>query len=1060
MSLYLKTLLLSLTLLMLTFESKTIAKDLDNNEWWNNWSYREKIDIPIDTSLSESKYQPIDIRVEFKEPCWVEDENHYSIRVICQSNGELVELESQIYDLHFIDDSHIDSCGVVFLIPGFADGEEEYYVYYDDTEKPAPNYTDHVKVEESYYRYEPIPGYPLESLYYKIIDDGFVIYTIAQQGHFMGYSTGQHITKMKRNIKLVSPQNGELFAAFDFRYCYDIGLFDYSSTSQKLLSKEIIVDGNLMVQMRITSTSNREDLETTAIYTYYHSPSNESRIRIHVTHRVLEDVKVYPDVNTDGIFSTLQCGGVKSSSIKELNMGKILPYLHLYNENNHIMEFSIDEDPEYIPEDPDIRVIRWSDDIDLGSPAWVSFDEGEKGKAHGIIFDTQEVLQVNAFEMDYPHLPGLENNLAAIQIGRNSYELGGIHSLSIPRGFSIEFNAEFFSTEQRGYIGVNREADLFTKLIKLVSINSFGEEETEEKERHTLTSYIHLAPSIPLGVYLSALTGLNLSYITAELYHNGEFISSKTVGRTTFKTPTTRSKLLIPHVDWCNLSFFKKTVFSNLDKGIYIIKVYRENPPLKDNRSLIGLAIVNLSSDTTIHIYCTIGLVVKTKLLNQYNNSLTNAKVEILYSDIVIESKLTGVDGEATLDIPLFYKFNLRVTYKGFIVYNNSFKTKPVNIISPPVFNIKINTHSLILRVLDKLGLPIEVELNPWLSNQDVNIYPDTYYNNIYYFHNLPTPKEYILHIKYKSWILNNSLSISSDNLYTVVFPVEHKIKIRLLDTHGLPMNIDEVTLSRGDRNLYFSNDEFLLPPGKYKLIARYNKEIIAQRNIQVFSDRVFNIVTYKNSSLPIWFHLTSLTLLILSIYSFIKKSRYRIGFSLLLISILLSSLVLPWWSIYGYTSNGKVSTNLYMFPLKLVTLVDIDDVKAGETSFLPEEFQLYAGLIPILLILVCLSLVISLFSKRYLYIYSFIIILIVASMLIFLVGVSLLVGVGVGTLIGSKTLPVSIPGDESIELLCRWGPNIGFLLFSSSIPIMMVLLKQFNKWNLPTRSLRRFITP
>ena len=360
-------LLVGATIYLFLIPSMTMST---NNNWWDNsWLFREEIIIPIDTSLEEAKYQPVDIHITFSNPCWAVNETMHSIRVICQDEECYHELESQIYDLHFIDDTHIDSCGIVFLIPGFADGGEEYYVYYDDTEKPAPNYIDHVDVEEAYYRYEPIPGYPLESFYYKIIDDGYVTYTIAQEGHFMGYTTSQHITKMKKNIKVVSPQNGELFAAFDFRYCYDTGLFDYSSTSQKLLSKEILVDGNLMVQVSITSTSNRRDLETTAFYTYYHSPSNESRMRIHVQHRVLKDIEVYPDANTDGVFSTLQCGGVKSSSIRELNMGEILPYLHLYSESNQIMEFSIDEDPEYIPEDPDIRVIRWSDDIDLGYTA-------------------------------------------------------------------------------------------------------------------------------------------------------------------------------------------------------------------------------------------------------------------------------------------------------------------------------------------------------------------------------------------------------------------------------------------------------------------------------------------------------------------------------------------------------------------------------------------------------------------------------------------------------------------------------------------------------------------
>ena len=105
-------------------------------------------------------------------------------------------------------------------------------------------------------------------------------------------------------------------------------------------------------------------------------------------------------------------------------------------------DITVDIDPEYIPEESDIRIISYIDDVDLGKNAWISFDEGKTGFAHSIIFNSNNVLvsgtnekeglQINAFEMDYPHLPGLENNIATIQIGRNSFETGGDHDLIIP----------------------------------------------------------------------------------------------------------------------------------------------------------------------------------------------------------------------------------------------------------------------------------------------------------------------------------------------------------------------------------------------------------------------------------------------------------------------------------------------------------------------------------------------------------------------------------------------------------------------------------------------------
>ena len=88
----------------------------DEAPWWNeNWSYREEIVIPIDTSLEEAAYQPIDILIEFNNSCWAIDENEHSVRVIVQESGRFQELESQIYDLNYSDETHISSCSLVFL---------------------------------------------------------------------------------------------------------------------------------------------------------------------------------------------------------------------------------------------------------------------------------------------------------------------------------------------------------------------------------------------------------------------------------------------------------------------------------------------------------------------------------------------------------------------------------------------------------------------------------------------------------------------------------------------------------------------------------------------------------------------------------------------------------------------------------------------------------------------------------------------------------------------------------------------------------------------------------
>ncbi|MCK5031744.1 MAG: carboxypeptidase regulatory-like domain-containing protein, partial [Thermoplasmatales archaeon] len=252
-----------LLILSITLSSAQMVSSKDASEWWNdNWSFRQKIYVPIDTTLDEAKFQAVDIPMEFDNSCWAKNETKQSVRVIFQESGNLKELESQIYDLNHSDRSHINACSLVFLIPEEASGKETYYVYYSDDEKPSPNYPNHIEISEAYYRYEPIPGFPFESHYYKIKEGGYIVYGVAQQGEFLGFSTAQQITKFKaKTEEVTTPRNGESWASFDYFYYYDKGVEDFSSTIDRLISKEVFVDGNLMVKFGIVSGTSREDFQ-------------------------------------------------------------------------------------------------------------------------------------------------------------------------------------------------------------------------------------------------------------------------------------------------------------------------------------------------------------------------------------------------------------------------------------------------------------------------------------------------------------------------------------------------------------------------------------------------------------------------------------------------------------------------------------------------------------------------------------------------------------------------------------------------------------------------------
>jgi len=451
-----KKLVISLLLLccILLSSVQTVISN-DDFSWWNdNWSYRQELHIPIDTNHEQAKYQPIDTHIEFENICWAQSEKEHSIRVIFQNENNHVELESQIYELNYSDNTHVKSCNLVFLIPEEATGDEHYYIYYDDKEKTNPNYSDHVEIEDSYYHYEPIPGYPFESNYYKITEGESIVYAIAQGGKFMGGGIAQQVTKLKPKSTDVLPKSGELFASFDFMYYYGQELDEYSGSVDQLVSKEILLDGNLMVKCRVVSQSSREDVRTSVIYTYYHCPMENKRIYAQVKHEVLDEFTVAIGPEVEGSIASFQCGGLESNSIKDLNFGRIYPYFHAYTEKNTVVEYELDPDPEASAGPgtyADTMVISAEDDIDLGEKAWISYDEGETGVSHGLILNSNSVVssgtderdgvQLKLREQDSTDLPGLENNMVFAQFGRNSYETGAPRDLVVPDDLIVEFDA-------------------------------------------------------------------------------------------------------------------------------------------------------------------------------------------------------------------------------------------------------------------------------------------------------------------------------------------------------------------------------------------------------------------------------------------------------------------------------------------------------------------------------------------------------------------------------------------------------------------------------------------
>jgi hypothetical protein len=363
----------------------TVSSDQVIPPYWNlSWSYREEIKIPIPTDSPFAKLQPIDLNIKFRNPSWAIDENQHSIRVCCWDGNQWHEIESQIYDLKHKSSKYINECRIVFLIPEIADGNEQYFIYYDKNSKPSPNYVDHIQIEDAYYYYEPISDISAEGDYYKITQDGIIVYGIGQKGQILDRKLSQAVINLEPNTKEFGIIHSDVVGSFAFSYQQGIKETDEVASDQKFVSKEIFIDGNLMGEVGVISKSSNEHLLSTNIYRYYYCPNlNFKRINVKVKHEVVEESIVEGLENVDGRFGALASLRSKSERIHRMRFGEILPYLHVYDESDNIRQYRMNLNPETNDRE---WIIPFEDDCDLGEEAWFSYDEGETGKAHAVIF--------------------------------------------------------------------------------------------------------------------------------------------------------------------------------------------------------------------------------------------------------------------------------------------------------------------------------------------------------------------------------------------------------------------------------------------------------------------------------------------------------------------------------------------------------------------------------------------------------------------------------------------------------------------------------------------------
>jgi len=812
----------------------------DESSWWSDdWSYRQEILIPINTSYEEAKFQPIDIYLEFNDSCWAINENEHSLRVIFQDSGEFIELDSQIYELNHSDNEHISSCNLVFLIPEEANGNEKYFVYYDDEKKSNPNYTDRVNIDESYYQYEPLQGFKFESSFYKIIEDGFIVYAVNKKGTYLGDSASQQITKLKKGSKEVKPSNGEQIVSLSFVYWWfkDEKWFSITSVTD-LVSNQIFVDGNLMVKFGIVTQSSDKLLKSTVYYKYYYCPTENKRIYSHVKHEIIG----YPLPLGDDIdlaFVIVPFARLKSSSIKDLNFGEIPPYLHFYNDEDKVQTYEIDQYPEAGKFQ---EMIGKKDDFDIGNHSWLSADYGETGAAHSVIFETNKIVKSGAderdgmelqlFEANTVQLPGLDGSFAYLYVMRNAFEEGEPLDVELPEGYVAEFNAEFFSTEAGGYKAIEKEADIYQKLISYQPHNESNiVEGGEEKKEYNLTTYVHL----PLTL-LSKLWGikaiLKKTHISAELFDENNLVAYGKLAR----VPLTDEK----KIDLKNISLFKKIIFPNLPAGKYIVKIWLENILLGDNRKFIGYKIIDLQKNTKVHVFCKPEGKIRALVHDQNKKGIENAQISLLKENFEIISSTSDSKGRILIEAPcgIKEKYILNLTYKGFLISSESVRLGRIRRFIPIIKKFNFPVYDLTIDFKDskkeKPTFNVNLSLTSSEMQNPVFLYPDNESNGKFYFKNL-YPANYTLSIKYNQFEIKEMLQVPNIEskeieLYDFKFILKDNWNFTpypALDINLISDDFEKIVVIPAEKsssgNYLFSN----LYPGKYTLKISFTDHLL-----------------------------------------------------------------------------------------------------------------------------------------------------------------------------------------------------------------------------------------
>ena len=1079
----LRSLFLVLLVVTASLSGLTVQSDEAAAQPLTDFPYRQEIPVPIDTGQPGATYQPVDLRISFDHACWAKNETVHSVRVAAETNGELTELESQIYDLAYTDGSHIDACSLVFYIPGLATGSERYLVLYDDEETFPPRYPDHVGVEEASYYYEPVPGQRIDFDYYKLMQEEDVAYGVIQQGELLGNGISQVVVKMKPGAPVYETNYADQMASFSLFYSVDGDQERTGTGYAEEVSKAVLVDGTLMVRVQLAGADPDGTVYSDHVYTYYYSPpaatAMRNRMSVNIHQQVLESVDIGGNMEEDGMYAGILSFRVRSQSFDKLNTGRILPYVHMPDENGIVRAYEMPLNPISSEHD---WVLRTRDDADIGPAGWVSLDDPGTGKAHGLVFQStdglypgrEDGLQVKASGQQYVNVPGLEADAGQVIVNRNAYETGGEHNIRLPGDLDVQTNVAFFTSETGGYDAVAQEAALFRQLVAQRPYER-GTIESDTAAAYNLTVAAHLAPSFPLGAPISAALGRNVSYIAAELYQNDTLVSSGSASRVKLYGTTgldlgglsllEQFRFIAGMLDLRNTSAFKTIVFPGVPDGSYLVKLYRENTA-SDGRRYIGYAPVTIrGEDAMIHVTARPEMQRSSRYVDQHGDGISGIELRLQADSQIVASAVSNDTGHVTIAAPFqpSSPYRLLVLYNGFVLDERDIDN-PWRRITPRNTR-EVSLHSLTLRLTDTWGLPPAVDVAPLLQSMEMTE-PTTLTavqadSGVYHFDGL-YPAPYTLMMRYKSFSVEERLTVDGDMDRSIRFPAEFDVHVDALNAQGVSLGDAAGTISRENTSRGFSLDDgeatVTVPPGVYVLRLSKRDNEVVRETIHVRESRALQPIAHHASVLHRAVLYAGVIVCIAAVAVILWRRQLMLGLLAVTAGLVMMALATPWWRLTGTQGEASTKTVTLLVPPKILTTTHAPSFLGGEISQLPGEFTLALTALSYVLIAVLAIVVIGitvrmLLTKRHVLLDGVPLVALVMVIIGFLYAMSVVTDVGVGSFTGNGAIESAARGlQQDGTMQASWGPGPGlYAAVAAAAMLTAVVLQQwrtlFRSW-------------